>query len=168
MRGKLHRRLLAVQCLQLRKQPPQAGFVETGADTADVAQPASAALRQQQRTEAVARALGIGIADDDEIIAVLVLGLDPVAAAAAVMTRVRALADHAFVALRRRGGEHLRAMAEHVVAIGQHARRVAEQRAQQLLALQQRDLAQVHAGHAEQVEHQVAQRLPGAALDDPL
>src|SRR5690606_494859 len=119
--GQFHGRRLALDRLQSLVDRAQRFGVETGADAADVAPRAVLAGGHQQRAEAAARTLGLGIADDDELVALLVLGLDPVAASPGPVAAVRALADHALDALAAGLREHLGAVADDVVAEGEHA-----------------------------------------------
>ncbi|MNY14326.1 hypothetical protein D3C86_1474980 [compost metagenome] len=98
-RGRVdHRRLFALQGLELLMNAVERRFGEPGADLARIAQLATVAVvqPQQQGTERAARALGIGVADDDELLAMLALELDPVAAAPGHIGRPEALADQPF------------------------------------------------------------------------
>src|SRR5690606_23802801 len=115
--------------------------IEPGADAADVAQAVAIASGHQQRAETAARTLRLGVADDDELVALLVLGLDPVATAPRPVAAVDALADHAFDALLARLREDLRAVSDDVVAEGQHADLAPQQSLEQGLARPQRRLA---------------------------
>ena len=128
------RRGLAFDGLQALVDGAQGLGIESGADAADVTQLATLARRHQQRSEGAARALGLGIADDDELVGVFVLGLDPVAAATGSIAAVGALADHALDALLPGLREHFRAVADDVVAEGEHADLAAEQLFEQRLA----------------------------------
>ncbi len=168
MRRQLDHCVLHRQRGQLPGQRAQRGIVEARADAADIAQPALVRGGHQQRAEATARSLRFGIADDEELIGVLVLDLDPVARARVDVGRVDPLADDAFEAGLATGGKHRRAVVAHVVAVGQGARRGAQQVLEQGLARQQWHPADIHPGDAGHVEHHIAQRLFGGAIDDLL
>jgi len=122
MRRQLQHRFLHRQRCQRAAQRLQRRIVEAGADPTDIAQAAGIGRGQQQRTEADPAALGRGVADDDEFVGVLVLHLHPAARAGIHVGRIDLLADDAFKAGLTAGGEHRRAMVEHVFAVGQRAR----------------------------------------------
>src|SRR6202012_4298330 len=81
-------------------QAGQRGPVEAGADLAGVAEQAVVVVvAEQQGAEPDAGALRVGVAADDELLAVQALELQPVAAAPGLVARVRALGQDPFPAL---------------------------------------------------------------------
>ncbi|KAG0771200.1 hypothetical protein G6F22_016691 [Rhizopus arrhizus] len=132
----------------------QALAVEAGADLAGVAQCAVVLVHgQQQRAQALARALRRGVADDDELLAAAALDLQPVIAATRHVGGGLALGDDAFQP-HLAGGRHQigRCLVERftepqmvVVACGHQLR-------QQRPAHAQRFLAQVPSADERQVE----------------
>ena len=165
--GLTDRRGLALQLLQFRGQRTQQRVRKSGADATDV-MPAAVGIRlgEQQRAEAVAAALGLGVADDGELVRVLALDLAPVVAATGAIGTVRTFADDAFEPELFGGGEHGVAVAGVMLAVGEHAARLARQQfAQALLALAQRLLAQVFPVQARQVEQLIAERRLGAPCE---
>ncbi|CAH0215285.1 hypothetical protein SRABI35_02075 [Stenotrophomonas lactitubi] len=168
VRRQLQHRGLHRQRRQRGRQRAQALVVEAGTDPADVAQAALVRRGQQQRTKSHPRALWCGVADDQEFIGVLMLHLHPAARAGVHVGRVHLLADDAFEARLAAGFEHRRAVVDDVLAESQRANCITDQFFQQCFAFQQRRAADVDAGHARQIEHDVAQRLFRAAVDHPL
>src|SRR5262249_31381320 len=87
-RALLARREVAVETLQRR-------VVEAGPAAADVAQPAALLHAEQQRAEADPRARRLGVAPDDELLALRAADLAPGRRAPAFVDRIAALRDDA-------------------------------------------------------------------------
>src|SRR5439155_14707120 len=97
---------------------------------------------EQQRTEAVTGALGIGIAADHHLLPLLALDLDPFARTQPVaVRRVGALADRALELQRASLPEEFRSAAEHLGSVAQRTVRIElrQELLQHLLALDERD-----------------------------
>src|SRR5271166_2353532 len=96
----VERRADPLQLRQRRMQLPQHGVAEAGSDLAGVGQLAvGIVVAEQQRTEALPRALWVGVAADDELLGVLALELQPVSRPAALVRRGGALGDKTFPAI---------------------------------------------------------------------
>jgi hypothetical protein len=96
---------VGVEGFQFRRDVAQALRIEAAADVARVAQHAFLVVgAQQQRADAGARTLGVGVAGDHEFLALAAFQLDPFGRAARDIARVAALADHAFQADLAGGG----------------------------------------------------------------
>ena len=92
--GSVDGRLLGPQRVEPGVQALHPGRGEAGADPADVAQPAVLRLGQQQRPDA-ARRLGRAVADDQELLALPALDLEPAPGAHLLVGGIGALRDHA-------------------------------------------------------------------------
>ena len=130
---------------------------ETAARTARVRQHAAPVLRQQQRTEALAALLRRQVADDDEVVGLRRVDLDPVGRALADVRRRGAFADDAFEPQALGFVEHRFSLALEVLRVA-HGTRDRQQRAQRGFALDERQRAQVEAVEREQVERVEARR----------
>ena len=130
---------------------------ETASRAARVRQHAAAVLRQQQRTEALAALLRRQVADDDEVVGLRRVDLDPVGRALADVRRRRALADDALEPETLGLVEHRFSLAQEVLRVA-HGTRDRQQRAQSGFALDERQRAQVEAFEREQVERIEARR----------
>ncbi len=115
---------------------------------------------QQQRAEAGARALRVGIATDHELLPLPALELDPVGRPAGPVGRRHALADHALEAEPASRGDQLAGRClERVAEAHRIAAGLGHERAQRLPALCQRQAPQVMAveeGQIEDIEDQAA------------
>ena len=150
------------QRVELAAQVEQDVLVEAAAHIARIAQLAVPIIRaQQQRADAAARALRVGIAADHEFLAVTALELDPLLAAARRVGRAAPLADHAFQAQLAGSGQQL--LWRSVQLGGKTHQRRVRQLFQQLL--QQRaarfhwlatQVVAVEIRHVEQVIHDLA------------
>ena len=98
--GGLDKRILSsCDFIQLRLQLAQCLIAEARADVAGVSQLFFFIVKaQQKRTDPYPGALWIGVAADDELLALAALELYPVGGAARDIGRVLAFADHAFQA----------------------------------------------------------------------
>ncbi|CAM5447461.1 hypothetical protein SSTU70S_05396 [Stutzerimonas stutzeri] len=121
---------------------------------------------QQQRTETSARALGGGVADDDEFLSVAALDLDPAAAALADIAAAAALADQpfelhlagAFENALRRLGEILGKTQQIAIATRQNF-------TQRRATLLQRHLAQVQPVQVRRIEQVIEDAATAAGLE---
>src|SRR5690349_4094891 len=110
---------------------------EPGADLARVHQLALVVITDEQRTDVRARAFGIGVAADHELLAQEALGLHPPRIAAGRVRGVTPLGHDAFEASLARELEELPAVTDHVIRIADRAR-LAAQLLQATLALLER------------------------------
>src|SRR4029450_4512405 len=168
-RARLEGRGLASQGLQPRHDGAQRGLVEAGSDLRDVdeARRRGRALveAQVQRAELTARTLRIRVAADHELLMQLALDLHPIAGAAARVRALRLLGDDALEALLERGVEEREALAHDVVAVARGPER-GHQAAQALLALDERQSAQIAIVEHEAVEEHAHYRPPGRGQRD--
>ena len=121
--------------IELRAQVEQQLGVEAGADLAGKDEVVALEVADEQRTETDARALRIGEAADDQLLARLALHLEPVRRAAMLVGRVAPLGDDAFPALRagalprlvivERGDASQRRLAAAALSAARGARRAA-------------------------------------------
>ncbi len=124
---------------------------EAAAGAARVGQHAVAVLREQQRAEALAALLRRQVADDDEVVRLRGVDLDPVGRTLADVRRRGALADDALEPHALGFVEHRFALALEVLRVAQRAGH-RQQRAQRGLALDERQRAQVEVLEREQIE----------------
>ncbi len=150
----VQRATLHHQRFELGVQAFQRGLVETGADLAGVAQFALFIVQaEQQCAEPAPRPLGVGEADDDELLPVLALDLHPTTAAPGDVAAAGALADQPFEL-------HLAGALQDAVRlfgeVGGKAQQIARPCLQNLTqcrpAFFERHFAQVHAVQIRQVE----------------
>ena len=105
---------LSVQLEQLRR-------IEAGADATGITQLALRVMvAHEQRTEAFAAAFGIGEPDDNKLLAIAALDLEPAAAPPRPVRLSPALRDDAFELVVACLCEKSRAVADLVVAVAQH------------------------------------------------
>src|SRR6266404_8529207 len=92
-----HRRSGSLEGIEAGPQLGEPRAVEPGSDAAGIAQfPGRVVIAEQQGAEAVPAALGVGKADDDELLAVEAFDLQPIGAAAGPIGLVTPLGDRAF------------------------------------------------------------------------
>lgn len=149
--------MTSARVFKRRRQPrePRAGI--TGADTASVAQPAAVMHRQQQRRERPPRLVGGAPADDHELLLHPAFDLEPALGAARAIGRVGAFGDDAFELERAGAREHRLALGLDVIGIDQRPGTLSDQFAQGLLAVTQRQAAQILAVEREQIEQIIGQ-----------
>lgn len=104
---------------KLASNVAQRGVIEIAAYAADVDQTFLVWLRKQQCNDAAAAALGVGVANYDELVRWSPLHLYPVAAAAVPIQAVDAFADDAFQPPGKRLRIHVLAMSDLVRALAQ-------------------------------------------------
>src|SRR5688572_28136193 len=141
--------------LQFRVQRLQRALVESSADLARVTQRSlcTVARRDEQSAEGRARATGIREADDDELLPLQALDLEPAAGTLALTVRIaRAFRNDAFEAQPARCREELRAALRDVLAIAERRRRVLEQALEQRLALDERRAREIPAVEVQKIE----------------
>src|SRR4051812_29875262 len=161
------RRIGAPERAQAAAEVAQRLVVEAGADLARVAQPAVVVVADQERAELGARPLWRGVAADHELLALLALHLQPVARAPVAVRAVGALGDETLPALAARLGEH-RLPRPTAVRREPHAAGERQLRAQQPLAVEQRQRVDVAAVEPEDVEDvQEPRDAPVPALREP-
>ena len=150
-----------VQGAQLSAQLAQGLFTESGTHVAGVAQRAVFAVdAQQQRADAGARALRVGVAADDEFLPLAALELDPVGGAPRHIGRVSALGDHAFQAQAARRRQYLLGRrVEHRAEPDLVLRLALDDALQHLAPILQGHVAQVVAGAIGKVEQVVDDRV---------
>ena len=153
----LEGRRLAAEGLELLQRRRERLLVEAGADLGHVDEAPALVEADVERAEVRARSLGIGVAADDELLASLALDLDPLARAATDVGRGGALGDDALEPRLRRGVVEGAALARDVVAVAHHAEGGHEQ-AQALLAVDERQAAQVAAVEREAIEEHAHHR----------
>ncbi len=144
------RRLHFERCHQLHQLVNLVGRI-AGAGLAGVAQLAVLVDAEQQRAEA-ALLVRRRPADDDELLALDALGLDPAARPRADIFGIGALGDDAFEPRLAKGAEQLLAAPDDVIGVADLGRAGADQRGELLLALRQRSVGEVLAVKREQIE----------------
>ena len=137
--------------VELFAQFVHAGDGEAGADLARIAKLPVLVDAEQQRAEA-ALLVRRRPADDDELLPLQALGLDPAARPRAAIGRVGELGDDAFQALPAHLGEQLLAAADDVLGEMEALVVGGDQRPQPLLARDVGERGQVLAVELEQVE----------------
>ncbi len=135
-----------------------ARLVEAGADLAAVDEPAAVVAREVERAEALAGALAAGPADDHEIVVALAFHLHPVVDARALAVRGEAaLGDDALEVARAAEREQGLAVLLDVIERADDAGR-GDEPAEQLLAGEEGERAEVAVAYREQVEDHVEDR----------
>ena len=159
----LRRRMGKPQRLEPGQRPAELGLGKAAADIAGMAQALRRLERHHQRGEAAA--LGWHPADHHSVLALAVLDLDPLPAATLAIGRIDPLADDPFGARRQRLLEHRRSIADDVGGLAHRSGiGTIEQPVQDLLALDERQVAQVAPTLSQDVEHQIDD-LAGAGIE---
>src|SRR5262247_3611516 len=155
------RRCGARQRPELLDDERECPVVEARAHLRDVDQLAALVEAQMERAEVSARALGYGVAADDELLLELALDLEPLPRAPGDVEAVALLGDHALEPLLAGGVEEFGAVALDVIAVSDDAAR-GHQESETLLARLERQSAQIAAVQPERVEGDHADRHLGA------
>ena len=153
------------QRLELLQEPVDVVLGEAGAAVADPVDVVPAIRPEHERAEAPgAPALSLRPAADDELLALVRLELQPVAAAPAFeVARLRALRHHAFEPTLERRGEEPLAVVEGRRDLHRRLPWV-EQLLQPRAAFRERQIEQRHAVDLEHVEHRIDDRRVRLAL----
>ena len=137
--------------MQRLPDPTQGGRVEARAHLGGVDEAGPVVDADVERAEVAARALRVGVATDDELLALLTLQLDPVRRPPADVPAPRALRDDALQPGALRGPVDVEPRLRHVVASPHRAAR-REEASEPRLPVEEREIPEVVALQGEAVE----------------